>query len=179
MAGGHKADLGSNLLIGLLLLFAACHRGPGAIAALENGVRLRADSAQYSVRVDGPMYLATIGFQFQNNSGRTLSQNYCQSPSPPTLEKQWANGAWAFAYSGVELTCRTSPPFRIADGGTYRGTIRLAAGRRGTNVFPRFGPDSVPGMYRLRWELRASADPDDRAAPMLAAVSPPFTLVIP
>ena len=125
------------------------------------------------------MYLVTIGFVFENNSGRTLSENYCMAPSPPSLEKQGENGDWMWAWSGVELTCLTLPPFRIADGGTYRGAFRLAAGRPGTNVFPKFGPDSVPGVYRLRWELRTSADPDDRAAPMIVMVSPPFRLALP
>lgn len=166
-------------LIGVLSLVAGCHSGRNAGRARENGVRLRADSAQYLVRVDGPMYLATIGFRFDNNSGRTLSANYCQAPSPPELEKQLANGDWVFAYSGLALMCRTLPPFRIADGGTYRGTIDLASGRPGTNVMQTFAPDSVPGIYRLRWELRASADPDDRAVPMITAVSPPFKLVMP
>ena len=165
-------------VIGALLVIAGCHRGPGAIAELEAGVRLRADSAQYSIRADGPVYLATIGYQLENNSGRTLSKNYCQAPSPPSLQKQRANGDWMWAWSGVELTCLTLPPFRIANGETYRGGFRLAAGRRGTNVFPAFGPDSVPGVYRLRWELRASADPNDGAAPMIAVVSPPFRLVL-
>lgn len=166
-------------LIGLLFLVAGCHHGRGTVAALENGVRLRADSAQYSVRVTGTTYLATIGFQFDNNSGRTLSKNYCHAPSPPTLEKQRANGEWVFAYSGVELMCLTLPPFRVADGGTYRGALLLAASLPGTNSFPQFGPDSVPGTYRLRWELRAGADPDDKSAPMIVAVSPPFKLVMP
>jgi hypothetical protein len=125
------------------------------------------------------MYLATIGFQLDNNSGRTLSENYCKAPTPPELEKQRDNGVWVFAYSGVELMCRNIPPFRIPNGATYRGAFQLAAGLPGSNVFPQLGPDSVPGIYRLRWKLRASEDPDDTAAPMVAAVSPAFRLVMP
>lgn len=165
-------------VIGVLLVIPACHLGHPSAAALEGGIRLRADSAQYSLREDGPMYLATIGFQLENNSGRTLSQNYCDGPSPSSLEKQRPNGDWVWAWGGIELTCRRFPPFRIASGETYRGAFLATAPRPGANVFPTSGPEFVPGVYRLRWELRASADPDDGAAPIISAVSLPFRLVL-
>ena len=129
-------------------------------------------------RVNGVMYQATIGFQFENRTGGTLSANYCHIPAPPSLEKQRPSGAWVFAYSVVELMCRTTPPFRLTNGATYRGRLDMVAGRPGTNVFPKFGPDSVPGVYRLRWTLRFSDDPDDKAAPIVVALSPPFKLVM-
>jgi len=121
----------------------------------------------------------TIGYRLENNSGRTLSDNYCHTPSPKGLEKQSADGDWVFAYSGVTLMCRSSPPFRIANGGTYRGTFLLAVERPGTNAAVRFGPDSAPGVYRLRWDLRAGPDPDDKGRPLIAIVSPPFKVVMP
>lgn len=161
--------------ISLLLLVVACHRGRTA-TALENSVRLRADSTQYTVRANGEMYQADIGFRFDNHSGRTLSKTYCMAPAPPVLEKERASGEWMHAYSPIELTCLTFPPFRIADGETYRGMLRVTIDPPGSNVFRLFGPDSIPGTYRLRWELRASADPNDQRAPIITAVSPPFTL---
>jgi hypothetical protein len=166
-------------LIGVLVLVVGCHAARGAAAIPEGATTLRADSAQYAVRVNGPLYEAAIGFLFINNSGHTLSANYCRVPPPPALEKQRADGGWVHAYSPVVLLCLTLPPFRVANGGTYRGTLALAAGRPGTNFFPKFEADSVPGIYRLRWELRTGADPDDRASPMVVATSPPFRLVKP
>ena len=166
-------------LIALLLLAAGCHRGRHSVTGPGDSVTLRVDSTQFTVRSNGPLYEATIGFHFANHSGRTLSMNYCGSPPPPALEKQRVDGTWVHAYSGVILTCLILPPFRIPDGGSYDGVLKLAAGRPGTKFFPTFGPDSVPGIYRLRWELRAGPDPDNQSAPTISTVSWPFRLITP
>ena len=165
-------------LAGFPLLLVGCVRQHAANTLALLPGSLRVDSAQYSVRVDGPLYKATIGFAFANTTGRPLSANQCHSPSPPRLEKQRPDSTWVHAYSAVELMCLTLPPFRVPAGGTYRGTLNLAAGRPGTNVFPTFGPDSVTGIYRLRWELKAGVNPDDRGAPVIAITSLPFKLIL-
>jgi len=146
---------------------------------IPTGATLQADSAQYTVRLIGPLYRAAIGFRFTNHTGSTLSANYCNAPTPPALEKQRADGGWVLAYSPVVLLCLTLPPFRIPDGGTYQGTVNLAAAPPGKNFFPVFGPDSVPGIYRLRWVFRAGSDPDDRSAQVVEIASPPFRFITP
>src|SRR5690242_2751465 len=79
----------SGLLFqGSLVLVVACNPGHNATVASETATTLRADSVQYSVHVNGPVYEAAIGFRFSNNSGHTLSANYCEVPAPPALEKQ-------------------------------------------------------------------------------------------
>ena len=166
-------------LIELLLLLAGCRTPrPSAVGADSSGATLRADSAQFTVHTNGSFYQASIGFHFANHSGRALSMNYCNVPTPPLLEKQRADGSWMLAYEQVLQLCQTLPPFRIPDGGTYQDTLRFAAGRPQTAVFPKFEPDSVPGIYRLRWVLRAGVDPDNKAAPFVTIVSPSFTLTV-
>jgi hypothetical protein len=164
-------------LIGALLL-AACRASAVRSGAHGNGITLRADSMEYTVRVSGPLYRTQIGYELTNQSGRTLSLNGCGGPPPPVLEKQEADSSWRVAYSPVMLMCLTLPPFRVANGSKYRGVVRVNAGRPGTNVTGVFGADSVPGIYRLRWALRADANPDNTAAPMLGAVSRGFRLVL-
>jgi len=167
-------------LIELVLLLAGCHAPrPGAVGADNSGATLRADSTRFTLQTDGPLYVASIGFHAANHSGRALSMNYCNVPTPPLLEKQRADGSWMLAYDRVLLLCLTLPPFRIPDGGTYEGTLKFAAGRPGTTVFPKFEPDSIPGVYRLRWVLRAGVDPDNKAAPIVTIVSPSFRLTVP
>jgi len=41
-----------------------------------------------------------------------------------------------------------------------------------------FELDSVPGIYRLRWDLRVGPDPDNRAAQTFRAVSRPFRIIL-
>jgi hypothetical protein len=165
--------------IGLALFVPGCRGAFSATNDPATRVTLRADSPEYTVRVDGPLYEAAIGYAFTNNTGTTLSANHCQAPSPPVLEKERADGTWAHAYSPVILTCLTLPPFRLQNGQTHHGTLNVAAGRPGTKILPLFGPDSIPGIYRLRWELRTGPDPDNRTAPLVSAASPPFRLVLP
>jgi hypothetical protein len=140
---------------------------------------LRVDSAQYTVRLVGPMYSATIGFVYVNHTGGTVSENYCRAPTPPVLEKRLEDGRWVLAYSQILLTCKTLPPLRVAPGESYRGTLEMAAAKPGANIYPRFEADSVPGVYRLRWVLRSGPDPDNPSASTVEAVSPPFRLVGP
>lgn len=139
---------------------------------------LVADSAQYTVRLEGWMYRGSIGFRFTNRTGKTLSENYCGSPTPPELEKQRADGGWSIAFGRVLLMCLTLPPLRIPDGGTYSGSVGVVAAQPGHNMMPMFELDSVPGIYRLRWDLRVGPDPDNRAAQTFRAVSPPFRIIL-
>lgn len=165
-------------LITLVFVADGCHRARHGALEASDGVTLRADSAQFGLHLDGPPYGAEIGFQFVNQSGTTLSMNHCQAPAPPTLEKQLRDGTWVLAYSPVLLMCRTMPPFRIPDGGSYHSVLRVAAGRPGANTSLTFEPDSLPALYRLHWELRRGDDPDNHAEPLVSAVSPSFRLIV-
>ncbi|MFN2564963.1 MAG: hypothetical protein ABR499_08140 [Gemmatimonadaceae bacterium] len=142
---------------------------PAPIAAT-----LVTDSAQYTVRFVNGMYRARIGYRYTNQSGDAVSVAYCRTPPPPLLEKK-VGGEWVQAYSAVVLLCRSIPDFRIPAGGTYRGALDLAAAPRGRNEVPILEVDSVPGTYRLRWELRAGNDPDVGA--VVEAISNEFRLV--
>jgi hypothetical protein len=99
----------SSRLVSLLALGLGCVAHKTDIRPLPDGA-LRADSMHYSVRVNGPVYEATMGFAFHNTSGRVLSKSQCRTPSPPALQKQLADGSWIHAYSPVELM----PPFTLA-----------------------------------------------------------------
>jgi hypothetical protein len=136
---------------------------------------LRTDSAGYGVQFDGRMYRTIIGYTFTNRSGGTVSQTICGGPQPPLLEKEVSPGRWVRAYSPVYKMCLTLPPFRLANGGTYRGVLSVAAGARGGRLAPTWDVDSISGMYRLSWTLHASADPDDGAG-AITTVSPAFQL---
>jgi len=131
------------------------------------------DSAEYTIRLRGPLHTAGIDFQFTNHTGSTLSANSCGAPIPPELQKRLADGSWAFVYNPLVLGCHIQPPFRVSDGGSYHGTLTLVAGRD-SNISPTILPDAVPGTYRLKWRLRLGPDPDDETVPIIELVSSPF-----
>jgi hypothetical protein len=113
---------------------------------------------------------------YTNGTNAPVSTNYCQVPGPPALEKE-VGGRWVAAYNPIRLACLSMPPFRLAPGEAYRGTLDVSVAQRGTNVMPQLEVDSIPGTYRLRWALRAGGDPDDSDAPSVEAISAPFELV--
>jgi hypothetical protein len=163
------------------LLLAAIVAALGACSAAtprqgQPRVTLVTDSTQYTVRLVDGMYRARIGYTYTNRSGDAVSTNHCHTPPPPILEKRVGDG-WVRAYSAVMLMCLTIPPFRIAAGETYRGTLDLAVAPRGVNAAPALEVDAIPGTYRLRWALRAGNDPDARDAPTVEAISNEFRLI--
>jgi hypothetical protein len=139
---------------------------------------LQTDSAQYHVRYTDPWYSATIGYVFRNGGHTAVSSNYCRTPPPPILEKDMGGGHWVRAYDQIVLLCKTIPPFRVAAGRTYRGTLHVAVARPDAHMGPSLEVDSIPGTYRLRWKLIAGDDPD-LGRPVLEIVSSPFRLIGP
>jgi hypothetical protein len=143
-------------------------------------VTLRVDSSAYVLRVVGSTYRTDIGFTFTNHTGGTVSKAICGGPTPPTLEMEVSPGRWMMAYSVVELMCDTDPPFRVANDRSYHGTVHVVAAPHGVG-----GPlggwivDTIPGTYRLRWNLRGGADPHKASAAIIDAISPSFRLITP
>jgi hypothetical protein len=167
--------------VALLLLVTssgACSRGRTAPPAPRPGATLRTDSARYEVSFTKPVYRVQIGFVYTNGTDAPVSTNYCKVPGPPALEKR-VGGRWVRAYDPITLLCLSIPPFRLAPGQAYRGTLYVSVAERGANFLPQLEVDSIAGTYRLRWALTAGSDPDDPDAPSVEATSPPFELVGP
>jgi hypothetical protein len=68
-------------LIVLGFVNGACRRMPSIDGQPRVGV-LRAASARFAVLLKGSMYEGEIGYHFTNNSGATLSMNYCNLVAP-------------------------------------------------------------------------------------------------
>jgi hypothetical protein len=77
----------------------------------------------------------------------------------------------------VVLLCETIPPFQILSGASYRRILHFAAAPRASRMGPVLYVDSLPGVYRLRWALRAGADPKLEGAALVEAISNDFSLV--
>jgi hypothetical protein len=149
---------------------------PPQARAGQSGASLVTDSTQYTVRFVDRMYRARIGYTYTNRTGQPVSRNYCRTPPPPVLEKL-VDGKWVRAYRPMMPACLTTPPFRIAPGATYRGTLNFAAVPPGQNAAPALEVGSVPGTYRLRWMLTAGNDPEAAAAATVEAISNEFRLI--
>lgn len=140
---------------------------------------LRTDSARYTVRYADPAYGVSIGYSLTNDGHHWLSSNYCRTPPSPILEKDMGGGYWAIAYTPVVLACKSETPFRIAPRQTYNAVLHVWAARPDAREVPRLRVDSIPGTYRLHWELRTGRDPDFAASPRTEIYSTPFRLAGP
>jgi hypothetical protein len=158
------------------ILTAASRCRPATPPESQARVTLATDSSQYTVRLVDGMYRAAIGYVYNNRSGDAVSATHCRTPPPPVLEKK-VGEQWVRAYSPIMLMCLSIPHFRIARGATYRGTLDFAAAPRGRNMAPTLEVESIPGIYRLRWALRAGEDPEARDAPVVEAISNEFRLI--
>jgi hypothetical protein len=179
--GSHLKRVAAGLLLaGAFGILGACHI-PSAMRAPSGGrAYIVVDSNAFTVRYERPAYRAQIRYTYINKSGQTVSADYCKEPGPPALEKEVAPGQWVTAYSPVMLLCQAIPPFRLVTGASYRGQLAVFAVMNNTdNVWPTWRVDSVPGVYRLHWTLRAGPNPDDRTKPMIDAVSSSFRLTLP
>ena len=160
---------GAGLLLAIAAALGACRLPPVNEQPAE--VTLVTDSAEYTVRFARGFYRATIGYVYTNQSGDAVSTDECPVPWP-ALEKK-ANGRWVRAYNPLRPHCRSIRPFRIPDGGTYRDSLDLAVAPRGRHATPTLEVDSINGIYRLRWTLRAGYNPGRRR---VVAISNEFRL---
>jgi hypothetical protein len=165
-----------QLVCVLPLLLGAC----GAISEHQAPARppLVTDSSQYVVSTEGDLYRATIGYEFKNSTGLTLTRTHCNVPPSPILEKN-VGGQWILAYAPVELMCLTTPHFQLAPDSLFRGRLAIVAGKPGSQFGPQFGVESIPGIYRLRWSLRVGPDPESPGAQTIQPISNEFRLVQP
>ena len=135
------------------------------------------DATLYVVETNAGWYQTKIGFVYENHTDRSVSQNYCRTPGPPVVEK-YESGKWTAAYIPIVLLCLTMPPFVIAADSSYTAILDFTAAPPNTHKGPELRVAAIPGIYRLRWAMRAGSDPNAEDAPMVDAVSNQFRLVL-
>jgi L,D-peptidoglycan transpeptidase YkuD (ErfK/YbiS/YcfS/YnhG family) len=157
-----------------LALLTACH-----------GINLtpRSSHATLSVNPDeihvqhvGITYRATIPFVYVNTTARPVSKASCGVPIPG-LEKK-VNDRWVPADDDGVLMCRTFPAFSVASGHHFEFVVPWIANERGHSTGPQLLVDSVPGIYRLRFDLVQGIDPDAKGARRIETVSNEFRMVL-
>ena len=111
---------------------------------------LQTDRLVYQLQVDSRgNHQVDIPFTFHNGTGKPVYLVNCRGSVPPSLQK-WQNGQWVMAWSPVVLLC-LSPPIEVAPGAVYQDTLRVFAGRMGSNDHPQFQVREPVGTYRLAW----------------------------
>ena len=88
-----------------------------------------------------------IDFGFTNETERTISLLNCNGSYGLMLEKQ-QDDTWVTAWAPILPAC-LSPPIEIESDSARSDEIRIFAGLTGSNYYPQFSVEAIPGVYRL------------------------------
>lgn len=157
----------------------ACAASRMALPATEP---IQTDSPIYTYQEANGLAQVVIRLTYRNTTGGPVFLPMCQGPQPPRLQKQ-VGDKWVIAFSPNVLACEETP-MEIANNQSYTYTFQVIAGMPGTNYLPRFSVESVPGTYRILWEVfhGAAGEPSKPVIttaqlPTNQEVSNPFQLV--
>jgi len=115
------------------------------------GDALRTDRTEYVADRSGGGVALEIALTFTNPTGGPVNIPSCHEPYAPLLEKL-VGDAWVTAYAPPQLLC-LGVPVVVPAGGTLPYRFRIEGFPRGSNSFPQFEVQDVPGTYRLVWHI--------------------------
>lgn len=144
------------LLIGMVSALAACSASEMFVPSGEDAA-IQTDRLEYVLTPSERLIETSIHLTYTNRTGAAVHIHSCGGPQPPRLEKQ-EQGRWVTALEPVMDLC-LGLPITVAAGATYVHEYRLTAGVPGTTAFPHFEVASIPGTYRLVWDLYHEAVP--------------------
>ena len=117
----------------------------------DSSAAIQTDSQLVHLRFQSPVYEAVPPIHvtmFNPRSDTSFIVN-CRGETGLSLEKQ--NGTqWVPAWSAVVPLC-LSPAVAIPPKGQYGTSIDFLGARTGSNVFPQFSVNDIPGVYRFVW----------------------------
>jgi hypothetical protein len=145
-----------------------------------DGLSIRTERTEYAVSRSGSSLVTSIGLSLTNGTEGPAYLATCNGVHPPVLQKR-VGDRWVTAYAAVVALC-LGPPEVVEPGETFSYTLRVSAAPRGSNSYPQFEVDEVPGTYRLAWAVYRTWEPDGgrpglgELFPREATVSNEFTL---
>jgi hypothetical protein len=170
-----SAALGAALLAGCAGLVSPDQGDQGG-----DGLAIRTERTEYAVSRSGASLVTTIGLTLTNGTEGPAYLATCHGVHPPVLQKR-VGDRWVTAYAAVVPLC-LGPPEVVEPGETFPYTFRVSGAPRGSNSYPQFEVDEVPGTYRLAWAVYRTWEPDGgrpglgELFPRESTVSNEFTL---
>lgn len=112
---------------------------------------IRTDRAEYVADRTGGGVALDIAIRFTNPTDGPTWLSTCHGTYPPAMEKL-VGGSWVRAYEPPALFC-LGIPIVVPAGGTHDEVFMVRASARGSNTYPQFELEQIPGTYRLVWEI--------------------------
>lgn len=112
---------------------------------------IETDREVYHATVDTDFVRLTVGLRYWNVGPDTTFIPGCRGPRAPVLDK-WEEDQWVTVYYPIEPACG-GPLSVIPPGTSLNYTFHVMGGRPGRNISAEFTARSVPGYYRVVWQV--------------------------
>jgi hypothetical protein len=149
-----------------LVLAGACSGDPATPdgadflrAPSRDAAPFQTDALEYALLRNDIGYHMQIGVEYTNLTGVTSYFVNCNGATALALEK-WIDDAWVAVWWPVLPEC-LSAPIEVRPGERWTTEVHVFGGLPGTDYYPQFDTQDLPGVYRLRWtQLLRTYDPD-------------------
>lgn len=122
---------------------------PDGVVASDAAIRT--DRAEYVADRSGGGVSLDIHIRYTNPTDGPTWLSTCHGAYPPMMEKL-VDGAWVRAFEPPVLLC-LGVPIVVAPGASFDDDFIVRASPRGSNTYPQFELETVPGTYRLVWDI--------------------------
>jgi hypothetical protein len=155
-------------------------RASGDLAAASDTTAIRTTQAAYPLQDTGPAWQVRVVATYTNRTGRVVYARTAGAAQPTFHLDRYEDGRWTLGFAPVVLLI-ASPPTVVPPGGSHTDTLTILAAKPGLGE-PRFTGATVPGTYRLVYDLFATEAADGVASqladplPLELRTSNPFQL---
>jgi hypothetical protein len=118
-------------------------------APSRDAAAFQTDALEYTLLRNDAGYHMQIGVEYTNTTGATSYFVNCNGATALVLEK-WVADEWVAVWWPILPEC-LSPPIEVRPGGRWPTVVHVFAGFPGTDYYPQFDTQDLPGVYRLRW----------------------------
>ena len=139
---------------------------------------IKTSQSVYALRLTPDFLELDVEFTFTNPTSRSVFIFGCNGRSQPMMEKREGD-QWIAAWIPSQELCLTLPADSVGAGETITDTLIVRAGRH-QDYSPRFLVGSVPGEYRLVWDVYSGSATNFNGAdklPLEHRISTPFVVV--
>lgn len=167
--------------LALLLLLAGCadSLGPEDVPS-QPDAPLQTSALSYTLEDDGTVYHTIVPATYVNRTSAPVYEGWCTR----VLERK-AGKAWVTALAIPCPSVFTSPPPTYAPGVSYQISFSVWAAHE-PNTAPNFADGPIPGIYRYRIGLYATATPSfsgltdlSNLLPLSARITNEFWIALP
>jgi hypothetical protein len=147
-----------------LVVMASCMSGTGPLPIRDTSAPFQTDSLVLQLDSTQVGYMGTLTGGYTNHRASPVYIVNCGGQTGLEFEKL-IQDTWTPVWGPFVFDC-LSPPIVIMPDSTYRFSLHVFAGYRGTHNYPQFSVDKVEGTYRAVWSEVLGTEPAPGGPPL-------------